>query len=247
MNTGAERILGDLVPVKASLARLYTQWSVRGPTLEASTALAALAQEEAAHARAIGRLSPQPTPPPDCPLPSLLRPVDSWPELIAYTALVEASTSRLLHALMGRGEETVRRMLPKLLDEERYHRDFLGGWCQVLLADDPAVRSTLQSAAARITSEVAGWWAGMRPALEWAGVSLDLDVLASDACLTGPGGSAGTPGQFSSLSSAGCLHCGAEQSETLSRFGSSLLTRTIRCRQCGSLFEEVRGAEPSDG
>ena len=44
-----QRLVASIVAVKFDLARIYTDWSVRGPKLEASTAVTAMAQEEAFH------------------------------------------------------------------------------------------------------------------------------------------------------------------------------------------------------
>lgn len=219
-----QRLAAALAGVKSELARIYAHWSVRGPSLESSTALAALAQEEGGHARVLAKLAGGETA--RCPLPCLAgTPVD-WPELIGITGAAEAAVSAVLDHLLGSGAEDVRRNLMKMADEERYHADFFGGWERILAADGSGAGGSFRSAAKAARAEAETWLA-------------TLSLTFAD--------SAAAPPRAALHASLPCPACGATDSEVLASFGSSLITAQLRCRACGSTFEGVRWAPTEVG
>src|SRR5882672_1453182 len=126
-----ERLAAAVAAVKDELARVYTVWSLRGPTLEACTALTAMAQEEAGHARALLAVSGDQ--PPEHRLAFLEHVPDDWPELVGSAGTAEMAV------------------------EESFHEDLFRGWFRILSGDAPAVAERFRDAARAARAEIGDW------------------------------------------------------------------------------------------
>jgi hypothetical protein len=227
-----ERVAAELAAAKERVARIFTDWSIRGPTLEASTALAAMAQEAAGHARVCGRLAGH------CP-PDNLRPPQglttipsSWPELIATVGTAELALGLLLDRLVASEDPPIRRQLAKMAVEERYHRRFFLGWFAELENDPSPAGALFTSARATGEADALAWLDRMRVPL----VQLGMPLNAGD-----PDATAGGPAVGPSITEdTTCVHCDSRELAIVSEFGGSLMTSQIRCRSCGGYFERVR-------
>jgi hypothetical protein len=217
----ARRIAGDLAAVKFRLARIYLEWSVAGPTLEASTAMAAMAQEEAGHARSVRRMADGETSDP-LPLPVLEKSPESWPELIGHVGAAELTLALILDGLNACGDADVRRHVAKMAVEERYHRRFYTGWFAELEGEDSAAGGVFRECRSVAEAQATDW----------------LHALATPLAVLGA--ELGGPREAEEPAVVACVHCGSTDASALAAFGSSLLTSQMRCRSCGGHYDAVR-------
>ena len=168
---GSPEIAASIVAAKTALARIYTNWSVRGPSLEASTAVTAMAQEEAGHARVLKRLTKDAD---GNPLTCLDRNPESWPQMIGTVGAVEVAMGRIIRALSRSRNEEWRGRAVKMAMEERFHEDFFSGWSASLSRESEGARRVYEEARIEADREVTGW-------LE------NLDALAADAGILAEG------------------------------------------------------------
>ena len=134
--------------VMAALARRYMEWSVRGPTLEASTAMAAMAQEAAAHARAAKRAAGDAWSEQATPVSSVAGALSSWPTLVGTASQVEGAVMAVLQAL-----DPLEQLLPqlaKMRTEKQYHLEFMRGWVAILAKDATAAGAEFRRASAAL-------------------------------------------------------------------------------------------------
>ena len=166
------QLIAAMVAVKQQLAGIYTDWCVRGPKLEASTAITAMAQEEQGHARVLsGLLETAST---SEALPCLGRPLASWPEMVGSAGPADVALARLTRALATCPDPALQARLRKMADEERFHEAFYQGWFALLETDEPAVARIFWDARIRAEAEVVNWLG-------------NLDALATEAGLAPAG------------------------------------------------------------
>jgi hypothetical protein len=222
-----QTVSADLSQLKARLRQLYIQWCVSGPTLESSSALAAMAQEETGHTRILSRLAAGAT---GTARAAELMPageISSWPELIGTAGPLEIALAALLGELKSSGDPEFSRHLPKMAAEERHHAQFFTGWFEELGTDYSEAGSVFVKARETSEARIAAWLDDAAPLLSEAGA-------ASASNWTG---GAGSPDQ---APDAACVHCGSRSSTRVSAFGTSLMTELRKCDACGSDFESVR-------
>jgi 1,2-phenylacetyl-CoA epoxidase catalytic subunit len=174
-----ERLAAALATVKEDLARVYTVWSLHGPTLEACTALTAMAQEEAGHARALLAVSGNQEA--ASPLACLHDVPEEWPELVGRAGTVELAVASVVHALRAGADPALAARTAKMSVEEGFHEDLFRGWFRVLEADVPAVAEPFRDAVRVAEGEVRDWLKV-------------LDDLAVDAGVCAPGELTSLPG-----------------------------------------------------
>lgn len=238
-NEQLHEALGHSASICKALSEIYTQWCVRGPSLEASTAIAAMSQEQAGYSRMLDRLAEGMTPE-ACPLPSLLASPASWPELVGIAGTVELALAAALSQWRTSVDDSAIRNLTKMAQELGYHARFFRGWFQVF--DDDISQASVMFNHARATTELEVWsWLSTLSIR--TGTSLDGATGASDNEQLASG-AASSP-QI-------CPRCGAENARMISTFGPSLMTSQFRCGACNGFFEAVRwslsesSVQPSD-
>jgi 1,2-phenylacetyl-CoA epoxidase catalytic subunit len=177
--TADQRLAAAVAAVKVDLGWMYTDWSVRAPTLESSTAVTAMAQEEVGHARVLGGLVPDGVEGEG--IPCLRQPATSWPELIGIVAPVELALAELTRRLSGCGHELLRSRARKMAEEERFHELFVEGWCGLLGADAREVAAAFADGVRRSQDETAAWVEHL-DALSAEGAILDAGALV-EHCL----------------------------------------------------------------
>jgi ring-1,2-phenylacetyl-CoA epoxidase subunit PaaC len=175
----AELLAAAVVAVKEDLGWMYTDWSVRTPTLESSTAVTAMAQEEVGHARVLGGLVPDGVA--GEPIPCLRDQAPTWPELIGIVTPVELALAELTRALADCRHDLLRSRTRKMADEERFHELFVEGWSNLLGADTTEVSGAFFAAARRSQPET-GAWVERLDALAADGDILDSGTLV-DRCV----------------------------------------------------------------
>jgi hypothetical protein len=223
-------VSADLSQLKSRLRTLYVQWCVGGPTLEASSAIAAMAQEESGHTRILTRLAAGTA---SAVSAAELVPsgdIASWPELVGTVGPLEITLAALLADLKGVQEPEFSRHLVKMALEERHHAQFFTGWFVELGADASAAGTTFTRAREASEQRIAAWLERAAPVLAEAGASSMAAVA---------GGTSGAMG-WDGPGDAACVHCGGLDSVRVSAFGASLMTELRKCRSCGSPFESVR-------
>jgi hypothetical protein len=150
-----QRLAAAVAAVKADLGWMYTDWSVRAPTLESSTAVTAMAQEEVGHARVLGGLVPDDLA--GDAIPCLQGTAASWPELIGVVAPVELALAELTRQLAVCRHELLRSRARKMAEEERFHELFVEGWTGLLGADEGEVSAAFAEGVRRSRDETAAW------------------------------------------------------------------------------------------
>jgi ring-1,2-phenylacetyl-CoA epoxidase subunit PaaC len=156
-------VLGDN---KYWLGRHLSEWAVGSPSLEVGVACAAVAQGELGQARVLYPLLqelgfPGPVDPAERARAyrvSLLdRPFPTWPHAVAALLLVDTALTVMLEALAGGGYAALARRVPRMLEEEAFHRDFAEGRVREL-AGLPGGRDLLQARVDDGLAELLCWF-----------------------------------------------------------------------------------------
>jgi ring-1,2-phenylacetyl-CoA epoxidase subunit PaaC len=156
-------VLGDN---KYWLGRHLSEWAVGSPSLEVGVACAAVAQGELGQARVLYPLLqelafPGPVDPAERARAyrvSLLdQPFPTWPHAVAALLLVDGALTVMLEALAGGGYAALARRVPRMLEEEAFHRDFAEGRVRELVAL-PGGRDRLQARVDASLAEVLCWF-----------------------------------------------------------------------------------------
>ena len=156
-------VLGDN---KYWLGRHLSEWAVGSPSLEVGVACAAVAQGELGQARVLYPLLqelefPGPVDPAERARAyrvSLLdRPFPTWPHAVAALLLVDTALTVMLEALAGGGYAALARRVPRMLEEEAFHRDFAEGRVREL-AGLPGGRGQLQARVDDSLAELLCWF-----------------------------------------------------------------------------------------
>ncbi|GAA1515520.1 Phenylacetic acid catabolic protein [Nocardioides humi] len=220
--TSLPALLADVAALKVELRALYVRWCVAGPTLEASSALAAMAQEETGHARVLARLAGEAEAVIDATEVLGGAAVTDWPSLVGHAGPVEVALASVTAALRGVGDPEVQRNLAKIAVEERSHADFFTGCLLELAPREDAAGARFRSTRTDTEKRLAPW-------LDHSTVVLGDSRGAASGALDG-----GT------VLDVPCVHCGSRETRLSAAFGGSLLTSLMQCAACGSQFEAVR-------
>lgn len=155
---------------KFFLGRRFSEWLSGGPSLESAVALAAIAQEELGHARALYPLL-EDMPLVDTPGPlqrgaererkycmtCLSEPWDWWAEVVAALILVDPALTVLFRALESSRYDDLRQRAARVPAEEVFHRKYADGRVRDLARTDQG-RDTLQRRIDRMLPEVLMWF-----------------------------------------------------------------------------------------
>jgi ring-1,2-phenylacetyl-CoA epoxidase subunit PaaA/ring-1,2-phenylacetyl-CoA epoxidase subunit PaaC len=156
-------VLGDN---KYWLGRHLSEWAVGSPSLEVGVACAAVAQGELGQARVLYPLLQEsaftgpadPTRRARAYRVSLLdRPFPTWSHAVAALLLVDTAVTVMLEALAAGGYQALARRVPRMLEEEAFHRDFAEGRVQEL-AGLPGGRGQLQARVDESLEELLCWF-----------------------------------------------------------------------------------------
>lgn len=144
------------------LADRYTDWQVRGPTLEADVSVANVAQDELGHARLwydllrdFGHTEPEliwERPPDEFRHSTLVEqafPEGDWADLLVRAYLYDTYEDLLLEALADSSYPRIADRVPKVRAEESYHRDHARTWLE-RLTEDREARRRVQTALDRL-------------------------------------------------------------------------------------------------
>jgi ring-1,2-phenylacetyl-CoA epoxidase subunit PaaC len=132
----AVNLLLVLADNKYWLGRHLSEWAVGAPSLEVGVACAAVAQGELGQARVLYPLLAElPFPGPVDPaereraynVSVLDAPFPTWSHVVAALLLVDAATTTMLEALRDGRYQALARRVPRMLEEEEFHRDFADG------------------------------------------------------------------------------------------------------------------------
>ena len=157
-----EALLFAMADDEYVLADRYTDWQVRGPTLEADVSVANVAQDELGHARlwydlleGFGYAEPEllwERPPEAFRHSTLVEqafPEGDWADLLVRAYLYDTYEHLLLEALEGSSYAPVADRVPKVRAEESYHRDHARSWLE-RLTEDREARRRVQTALDRL-------------------------------------------------------------------------------------------------
>lgn len=191
LSAEARGALGDLVAALSENKKLlgvrYGEWAARAPTLEASVASAAMAQDELGHARiSYGLLDEirgqrmrddtgwemEGT-----HLFLLERPFQTWMEFVACNALVDPALTVVVEAAAQSRYVPLRQRTRKMVQEERFHTLHGRTWFRRLATSSPAIREGLEAATAQMLPEI----------LCWFGPQGDLRLLQEAGVVDGDG------------------------------------------------------------
>jgi ring-1,2-phenylacetyl-CoA epoxidase subunit PaaC len=155
---------------KFFLGRRFSEWLSGGPSLESSVALAAIAQEELGHARALYPLLDE-MPLVDTPgslqrggererkycMSCLAEPWQWWADVVAALILVDPALTVLFRALEGSRYDDLRQRAARVPAEEVFHRKYADGRVRDLARTEQG-RTTLQRRIDSMLPEVLMWF-----------------------------------------------------------------------------------------
>jgi ring-1,2-phenylacetyl-CoA epoxidase subunit PaaC len=162
----AVNLLLVLADNKYWLGRHLSEWAVGAPSLEVAVACAAVAQGELGQARVLYPLLAElPFPGPVDPaerqrayhLSVLDAPFPTWSHAVAALLLVDAATTTMLEALRDGRYQALARRVPRMLEEEQFHRDFADGRVREL-ARLPGGLAQLQARVDESLEELLCWF-----------------------------------------------------------------------------------------
>ncbi len=168
----AQVALGDLVAALAESKKLlgvrYGEWVAKAPTMEASVASSAMAQDELGHARVLYGLVDEVRGEKlrddtgwevmGTHLSLLERPFLTWMEFIACNTLVDPALTVVVEAATHSRYGALRQRTRKMIEEERFHTLHGRTWFRRLATASPAVREGLEAATTRMLPEVLCWF-----------------------------------------------------------------------------------------
>jgi phenylacetate-CoA oxygenase PaaI subunit len=179
---------------KFFLGRRFSEWLSGGPSLECSVALAAIAQEELGHARALYPLLEE-MPLVDAPGPlqrggererryclrCLSEPWEFWADVVAALILVDPALTVLFRALERSRYDELRQRAARVPGEELFHRKYAHGRVRDLARTDHG-RETLQRRIDAMLPEVLMWFGpsgepGVTALKEQGVLALDNDEM----------------------------------------------------------------------
>jgi len=157
-----ESLLFAMADDEYVLADRYTDWQVRGPTLEADVSVANVAGDELGHARLwydlledFGYTEPEliwERPPEEfrhATLVELSFPEGDWADLLVRAYLYDTYEHLLLESLEDSSYPRIADRVGKVIAEESYHRDHAQSWLE-RLSEDREARRRVQTALDRL-------------------------------------------------------------------------------------------------
>jgi ring-1,2-phenylacetyl-CoA epoxidase subunit PaaC len=167
---GLVNLVVVLADNKFFLGRRFSEWLSGAPSLESAVALAAIAQEELGHARALYPLLEE-MPLVDTPGPLqrgaererkycmrvLAEPWDWWADVVAALILVDPALTVLFRALERSRYDDLRQRAARVPGEEAFHRKYADGRVRDLARTDQG-RTTLQKRIDAMLPEVLMWF-----------------------------------------------------------------------------------------
>ena len=150
LDTAPRRALADFILALADTKRVlgirYAEWCDGAPTLEASVAASAMAQDELGHSRALLPLlkdfsDVDPGIPDEAPreeyyaVAFLDKPFSTWTTFVAANLLIGGALTVALEAARASRYVPLRTRAGKILEEERFHWLHGEGWFKRLAAD----------------------------------------------------------------------------------------------------------------
>jgi ring-1,2-phenylacetyl-CoA epoxidase subunit PaaC len=163
------RIL-SLADTKRLLGIRYSDWLLGAPSIEDGIACSGMAQDEWGHARLLYALfkewdeDPMPIeqdrePGAYANAPPLDEPLEEWTDVVAVMYALDGAVTVALEALGSGRFEVAAGRIPKMLGEERYHRDLAAAWLRRLAggADEGAMR--LRRSMERVLPSTLAWLA----------------------------------------------------------------------------------------
>ncbi len=173
-----ETLLYRLADDEFVLAERYTEWQVRAPTLESDLALSNVAQDELGHARLwydlledFGHTESGLTwerPPGEwhhATLAELPFEEGDWADAVVRHYLYDVAEAIRLDALEESAYGRIRDRVPKIRDEEEYHRNHARAWVERLAESDDS-RERVQAAVDRLLPYALTLFAPTDPAIE---------------------------------------------------------------------------------
>lgn len=163
------RIL-SLADTKRLLGIRYSDWLLGAPSIEDGIACSGMAQDEWGHARLLYALFKEwgedPTaveqdrePEAYANAPALDEPLAEWTDVVAVMYALDGALTVALEAL-GRGRfEVAAGRIPKMLGEERYHRDLASAWLRRLARGGEEGADRLRRSMERILPSTVAWLA----------------------------------------------------------------------------------------
>jgi len=187
-------LIARLADNKYLLGRRYAEWCSSAPTLEASVAAAAMAQDELGHARALypllrtlapeagvaigAEIEPE-TRTHFTAMRALEQPFADWPAFVAANLLIDSALTQIFVAAQASRYEPLAGRSRKVLQEERTHALYAEGWARRLAHEGGAIHAATEAALRRFWDETLCWFGPTSQAGE-ADVS---DPLASAGVL----------------------------------------------------------------
>jgi ring-1,2-phenylacetyl-CoA epoxidase subunit PaaC len=162
----AVNLLLVLADNKYWLGRHLSEWAVGAPSLEVAVACAAIAQGELGQARVLYPLLAElPFPGPVDPaerqrayhVSILDAPFPTWSHAVAALLLVDGATTTMLEALRDGHYQALARRVPRMLEEEEFHRDFADGRVRELV-QLPGGLGQLQARVDEALAELLCWF-----------------------------------------------------------------------------------------
>lgn len=167
---GVSNVVVAVADNKFLLAHRLATWGVGAPALESAVACAAIAQEEAGHARVLYSLL-ESFPEEHRPLPlereedrerkyamSFLREQTiSWMHAIAVFTLVDRALTTLLDACRESAVSELRKRALRILGDEGFHQRYANGRAREL-AESVTERAALEAEMASLLPEVLCWF-----------------------------------------------------------------------------------------
>ncbi len=184
-------LMARLADNKYYLGRRYAEWCSSAPTLEASVAAAAMAQDELGHARALYPLLRTLAPKAGVALDAeiepetrtqfftmmaLSEPFVGWPDFVAANLLIDSALTQIFVAAQTSSYEPLEGRSRKVLQEERAHNVYGAGWAKRLAREGGAIKAAIEAALRRIWDETLCWFGP-------EGLDTQSDPLASTGTL----------------------------------------------------------------
>lgn len=166
-----QQALYDLLLVLADSKHLlglrYGEW-LYAPAIEASIASVSMAQDELGHARLFcnlvqefvnhGFAKREERPSEYRNMELLDHAFPSWPDFVAAHALVDLALTIQLEAFQSSSYLPLRRLVPKLLQEEEFHFQHAKGWLLRIAQGNERAKAELEKAIKRIWAPVLCWF-----------------------------------------------------------------------------------------
>jgi len=190
---GLRRHVLTLADSKRLLGIRYSDWLLGGPSLEADIATASMAQDEWGHARLLYAMLKDFGDDPteiehDRPAEAyasvdpLDEPFGDWADVVAGIVVIDGALTTAL-ASFGEGRyEPARQRAPKMVTEERFHRDLGAAWMRALAGGTAEGRARIRDACTAVLPRVLGWLA---PDDDLFRVLVSEGLVASAAEMTG--------------------------------------------------------------